>query len=456
MQTYLFYDIETTGLNKAFDQVLQFAAIRTDLELNELERYELKVKLNPDVTPSPYAVITHHIGIKESREGMTEIEAIKQIHQWLNHPGTISVGYNTLGFDDEFLRFSFYRNLLPVYTHQYANQCSRMDIYPMTIMYYLFKNATLQWPKKAEKISLKLEDLNAANAFFSGRSHHAMTDVEITLELSRCLYKEPKMWEYLLGYFNKSIDNQRSQDAKGDVSLMVSGKFGSDREFLSPVMYLGDHQHYKHQLWLRLDLELLSTTTSETIATTTWAIRKKVAEPGFLLPQKPHYWEKVKPEIMEIVKRNQLWLKANPGLLQEIKQYHSHYLYPVIPETDVDAYLYLNGFWSKEEEQFCRRFHVVDPSEKSLMTERLKSPRLKELATRLLGRHYPEAMTQTQNEFFAGYLQRVNDQPGVVDFRGEVRLTPARALSDIQTIRKKKELSMEQIGLLDELEIALR
>ena len=36
-KTYLFYDIETTGLNKAFDQVLQFAAIRTDRQLNEIE-----------------------------------------------------------------------------------------------------------------------------------------------------------------------------------------------------------------------------------------------------------------------------------------------------------------------------------------------------------------------------------------------------------------------------------
>ena len=38
--TYLFYDLETTGLNPCFDQVLQFAAIRTDLSLNEIERHE--------------------------------------------------------------------------------------------------------------------------------------------------------------------------------------------------------------------------------------------------------------------------------------------------------------------------------------------------------------------------------------------------------------------------------
>ena len=36
-ETYLFYDIETTGLNRAFDQVLEFAAIRTDCDLNELD-----------------------------------------------------------------------------------------------------------------------------------------------------------------------------------------------------------------------------------------------------------------------------------------------------------------------------------------------------------------------------------------------------------------------------------
>ena len=43
-KTYLFYDIETTGLNKAFDQVLQFAAIRTDKQLNEIDRYTIKVQ----------------------------------------------------------------------------------------------------------------------------------------------------------------------------------------------------------------------------------------------------------------------------------------------------------------------------------------------------------------------------------------------------------------------------
>ena len=104
-QTYLFYDIETTGLNKCFDQIVQFAAIRTDLNLKELSRHEFSVKLNCDVIPAPAAIITHRIGVKHFQEGISELEAIQKIHALLNTPGTISVGYNSLGFDDEFLRF---------------------------------------------------------------------------------------------------------------------------------------------------------------------------------------------------------------------------------------------------------------------------------------------------------------------------------------------------------------
>src|SRR3990167_351623 len=120
--SYLFYDIETTGLNKCFDQVLQFAAIRTDLSFNEIARAFISIRLNPDVTPSPAAIMTHRISMQDMQSGKPEVEGICEIHRLMNTPGTISLGYNNLNFDDEFLRFSFYRNLLPPYTHQYANQ----------------------------------------------------------------------------------------------------------------------------------------------------------------------------------------------------------------------------------------------------------------------------------------------------------------------------------------------
>lgn len=42
---YVFYDTETTGTKTAFDQILQFAAIRTDDDLCELDRFNIRCRL---------------------------------------------------------------------------------------------------------------------------------------------------------------------------------------------------------------------------------------------------------------------------------------------------------------------------------------------------------------------------------------------------------------------------
>lgn len=457
MQTYLFYDIETTGLSKSFDQILQFAAIRTDTDLNELERYELKIKLNPDVIPAPRALITHHIGIKEAQEGLSEFEAIKQIHQWMNEPGTISLGYNTLGFDDEFLRFSFYRNLLSPYTHQYVNQCGRMDIYPMTVMYYLFKNNVIKWPQKNEKLSLKLEEINSLNQFVSGRAHHAMVDVEATVALAKQFFAEKEMWEHLCTYFNKQKEQERLQQFMKTPAIMVDSVYGVTNNYQGIVLHLGSHNHYKNQtMWLRLDNPELKNVTPETIKECTRVFLKKLGEPSFLLPCKERFLQHLNPDRIKLAEENHQWLLSNPDLLNQIAQYHSEFLYPAYPNVDVQASLYIAGFWSAEETSFCRRFHSVADKEKVLLTENVKLPRIKQLAMRLLGRHYADHLTETQKHYFAEYLSQMDQEENpMVDYRGEKRLNRQTALKEIATLKSLPELSQTQLALLDELEVYL-
>ena len=57
MTGYVFYDTETTGTLTAYDQILQFGAIRTDGELNELERFEIRCRLMPHIVPAPMGVV---------------------------------------------------------------------------------------------------------------------------------------------------------------------------------------------------------------------------------------------------------------------------------------------------------------------------------------------------------------------------------------------------------------
>ena len=126
--TFLFYDLETTGTDPVFDQVCQFAAIRTDHSLNEIERFERFIRLRPDVIPSAAALVKTQRSISDILHGELEYEVMRDIHRLVNTPGTISIGYNSLDFDDDFLRFGFYRNLLPPYDHQWRKGCGRADL----------------------------------------------------------------------------------------------------------------------------------------------------------------------------------------------------------------------------------------------------------------------------------------------------------------------------------------
>ena len=42
--SFVFYDTETTGTNTAFDQILQFGAVKTNHELSELDRFEIRCR----------------------------------------------------------------------------------------------------------------------------------------------------------------------------------------------------------------------------------------------------------------------------------------------------------------------------------------------------------------------------------------------------------------------------
>lgn len=458
MQTYLFYDLETTGLNKAFDQVLHFAAIRTDLNLKELKRYELKIKLNPDVVPNPYALITHKMSINEILNGVLEFEAIKQIHAWLNEAGTISLGYNTLGFDDEFLRFSFYRNLLKPYTHQYANQCYRMDIFPMTVMFFLFKNSVLKWPMRDGALSLKLENLNNENQFVKGRSHHAMVDVEVTLELAKRLSEEREMWDYLHGYFKKDMDLERMRQQQQNMALLVSNKMGNQLNYQCPVIFIGNHHHYTNQsLWLRLDMEDIQDITPETIPEKTWVINKKPGEPNFILPWKERFTQHLSEERITLAEKNKVWLQNHPDLFAKIIDYHAHYKYPVYPNVDIEASLYLNGFLSADEELFCHRFHSARSDTRATFIHQ-NQPKLRPLALRIIARNYPETLDPAHAAEFADYMHRIktNNDDIPIDYRGNKRLTPQNAILEIAKIREEKELHADDLALLTDLEYYLQ
>jgi exodeoxyribonuclease-1 len=461
-ESLLFYDIETTGLNRAFDQILEFAAIRTDSGLNEIERFNSRIQLRPDVVPSPAAILVNRIRPERFSSGFREYEAVRKIHSQLNRPGTTSIGYNSIGFDDEFLRFSFYRNLLPAYTHQYANHCRRMDLLPITIIYWLYRKEALHWPELDGKASLKLEDLGAANGLFSGQSHDAMSDVEAALRLAQRLIRDTRMWQYLDGSFRTDIDAQRAgelpiafQSSCGPhpLGLLVAGEFGTRHLFQAPVISVGQSIPYpKQTLWLRLDLTDLAKTRVESVAETTWVVRKRFGEPGILLPPIDRYIGQLGDERRANMTENLAWLKSHPSLFEAIIRYHRHYRYPFIADVDADASLYQGGFFPRSDEARCRSFHAGSLPEKIDLIGRFSSREARILATRLLCRNYSNELPASRADEFAEFMRRICRGDAILDYAGHARRTPQLALAEIDEMKRTADLDPEQHRLLDDLE----
>ncbi len=447
--TLLFYDTETTGLKKCFDQVMQYAAIRTDLDFNEIERHEFYVKLNPDIIPSPGAIITHRIPISACLKAKyNEYEAMQKIHELMNEPGTISIGYNTLGFDDELLRFGFYRNLQTPYTHQYANGCSRMDLYPMAAAYHLYKPDVLTWPQIEGKVSLKLEHLSAANALAAGMAHNALVDVEATIELAKRFKKNAEMWKYLTGFFDKATDGERLQklprtDYGSHYGILVNGRYGAKRLFQSVCLNLGPHKHYNNQtVWLRLDDVDFATLDKETIHKDVFALFRKRAETYFALPPEERFLQRLSNDRRGLMQKNIDFFGINPEILKQLQRYHCHYTYPEVPGVDVDAALYGQGFPDEATKRMLLQFHRSKPSDKKAIMQQLSVKHYHELAFRLLARNYPELLDDGElNEFTE------NMSKPMIDYRKQTKLSAEDALKLCDEC-EQRDLDAEQQTLL--------
>ena len=115
--SFLFYDLETFGRDPRRTRIAQFAAVRTDSDLNAIEEpLSFLVKPADDLLPSPTATLITGITPQHAlREGVDEAEAFARIAEELSRPETCTLGWNSLRFDDEFVRHGLFRNFYAPY-----------------------------------------------------------------------------------------------------------------------------------------------------------------------------------------------------------------------------------------------------------------------------------------------------------------------------------------------------
>jgi len=215
--TYVFYDTETTGTDPDFDQILQFAAIRTDDELNVVDTLNVNCRLLPYVAPSPGALLVHGIPATEiMARPLSHYAMMRQIERRLSEwsvGGAVFVGWNSMPFDEKFLRQAFYKTLQPIYkTVTQGN--GRADGMALARAAAESMPGSLSLPAVDGKAVFKLGAIAEANGIVLDHAHDALADTEATLAIARLVKeKAPSLWTEMLANARKIEVERRLSDA---------------------------------------------------------------------------------------------------------------------------------------------------------------------------------------------------------------------------------------------------
>lgn len=234
------YDYETFGLNPSRDHISQFAGIRTNENL-EIVGEPLVMYCHPPShrLPSPESCIVTGITPQICLEqGIPEKEFIDKIHRELSYPETCGVGYNNIGFDDEFTRYCLYRNFYDPYAREHQNGNSRWDILNLLRLTWALRPDGINWPVKDDgSPCFKLTSLTEANGIAHESAHDALSDVIATINVAKLIMsKQPKLYDYVYKHrLKKEVKNSIDVNKKRPF-FHVSGKLGKENCYSSLMM----------------------------------------------------------------------------------------------------------------------------------------------------------------------------------------------------------------------------
>ena len=205
---FVFYDIETTGTDISFDQIVQFAAILTDSNLHPLDRFDGRCRRLPWVVPSPSAMLVTGVVPKtlDDKNLLRHAELIELVRKTLiSWSPAIFIGYNSMRFDEPILQRALWQTLFPPYLTVTGGN-SRFDVLPLARFLAHLKPLDLPWPINSEgQATFRLDKLAPQFGFDHSLAHNAVADVHATIHIAKLFAsKFPDIWTTLISRTSKA------------------------------------------------------------------------------------------------------------------------------------------------------------------------------------------------------------------------------------------------------------
>ena len=416
--SFVFYDTETTGLDAPFDQIVQFAAIRTDADFNELDRVNLRCRLRPHIVPSEEALEITGLTLEDLQNPSlpSNYEMAVELSELLNNwSPSVFIGHNTINFDEAFLRQLFYQNLLPVYlTNTRGN--SRADTLVMARAFSDARPGAFEVPSDENGKSIfKLEHLALANGFGAFKAHDALADVEATVFLAKLLRDvDPDLFDHF-------IDMGSRQNAEAllrlDKPVFRHFSVNGDRELL-PLGALPDLSP-EHGRVITVDLSL----PLEDILSIDF---EKYETLGGLRIEGRQVFRKIATNRSPTIIPKELSGEAESGSMEDwnnaLRMFRAdddflrrvrEFLVKIQPEYErsegVEEQIF-EGFPIRSDEERMEEFHRISWKDRWPLIHEFEDIRWRSLGQRLIVEHAPEVLSEDVMDRYQMWLaSRLSD-----------------------------------------------
>jgi exodeoxyribonuclease-1 len=397
--TYLIFDLEASGLGHMWDSPLQSAFLLADANLSIQRELTLRCRLPAHIVPSPDALlVTGVTPAMLEEQPLSHLEMMAQIARIIaDSKPSMLVGYNSIRYDDEMLRQSFYQTLLPPYAASMTGH-GRADVLTMLRAVALLEPQAIVIPRDASgKPVMKLGDVCRANSIglSEDEAHDALADVRATRDLFALLLdRAPSTMATMLGHAKKS----------GPLALLEPGEplilGGTSR--LTPVLpIIGSPTNPAARICIDLGrdpsdfIDLSAPELLAQIRSSRSPIRqvKTNAQP-ILFAWDQAFHALVEPEPAAVYRERSRALWAHPTFTRQLALALQDRYADREPCAWPDGQLYSGGFVSDRDAAACRRWHEIAWEHRAgYAAQHIADPRLRSLAIRQVFLNAPETLS---------------------------------------------------------------
>ncbi len=469
-ESFFFYDLETFGQDPRRTRIAQFAAQRTDAALNPIEDpVTFYVQPADDLLPSPIATLITGITPQQAlADGVRECEAMARIFEEMSRPETCTLGWNTLRFDDEFVRHGLFRNFFDPYEREWRGGNCRWDLLDVARLFHALRPEGVHWPQREDGkgTSFKLEHLALANGVRVGDAHEAMSDVRATLGIAQAMRNaQPRLWDYALQLRNKRFAASLLDTVAMTPLLHVSQRYPAQRLCAAPVLPLARHPHIDSRV-IVLDLEddagqaLLDLDPGD-IADRLYTPRADLPEGVRRVPLKEvhlnrcpalvpwHYLREADFARLGIdpaaVEQQATQLREHAGLVAEkVRQVFASERAHDTPDPDASLY---GGFLAEGDKRKLSEVRGTPPAQLGARAFGFKDARLEELLFRYRARNWPDTLEAAERARWDDYRrQRLSEGSALSEYGFP------EFFSEIDGLRVAHAGDGARLALLDQLQ----